>query len=537
MLETANGSVLAGTVDSGLYLVAQGIKPLHFNQTNVLSQNWVRSLCEDVEGNLWIGPGSGLVGLRARKVAALSPPDRWQGRPVLSISPGVDESLWITTEGAGLYHFKAGQWKHFGEGEGLSNLFVWSAKEDEDGKLWVATWGGGIFVKENDRFVHVKGMETNTTAMTAIFHAPNHVTWIGSRNGLLRYEAGVVTQFGTAEGLESPDVRTITRSDDGTIWFGMTGGGLGRLGPDGRLKQFKMADGLSSEEVQCLQIEKDGTLWIGTVGGGLTRLRNGKFTAITTREGLEDNIVSHIEEDSRGYFWMSSHKGIMRVSKAELNACADGRTNKVNCLAYGKGEGLPTLECTGGMQPSGCRTAEGLFLFPTSKGAVLIDPNEAKANSRPPPVIIEELLVEQQPVQPEKGAAGRLRIKPGRQQFDFYYAGLSFTVPEKVRFRYWLEGLEAQWRDAGAKRSANYSYIPPGDYRFHVTACNNDGVWNPAPASLAFTVLPHFWQTWWFQAAGTLAGAGLVAGTVSVAMRRRLQRKLGGIERQRAVER
>src|SRR6267142_621458 len=170
-------------------------------------------------------------------------------------------------------------------------------------------------------------------------------------------------------------------------------GGLERLSEDGTLKHFTTMDGLSNDYVQSLRLEKDGTLWIGTAGGGLNRFRDGKFAAITTRERLEDNVISHIEEDARGYFWMSSHKGILRVSKAELNACADGLTNQVNCLAYGIGEGLPNSECSGGLQPAGCRTTNGLFVFPTTQGAVMVDPNEAKRkrNERPPPVVIEEM--------------------------------------------------------------------------------------------------------------------------------------------------
>jgi len=306
------------------------------------------------------------------------------------------------------------------------------------------------------------------------------------------------------------------------------------------LKQFTTSEGLSSDDVQSLRAEPDGTLWIGTAGGGLNRLRRDKFTAITTGQGLEDNVIGHIEDDGRGFFWLSSHNGIMRVSKSELKACADARTNRVNCLNYGKGEGLPSLECSGGLQPAGCNTGNGELCFPTLKGAVTIDTSESarKRNERPPPIVIEEMLVGgQQAARNSIEKNKTLRIPPGRQRFEFRYTALSFTVPEKVRFKYWLEGLETDWTDFGSKRALNYPYIPPGDYKFHVTACNNDGVWNAQGATLAFTVLPQYWQTWWFQSSAGLAAAGLVAGSVSLGMRRRLHRKLERIERQRALER
>jgi signal transduction histidine kinase len=266
-------------------------------------------------------------------------------------------------------------------------------------------------------------------------------------------------------------------------------------------------------------------------------MRHEKFAAITHTNGLADNVICHIEEDSRSYFWMSSHNGIMRVSKAELSACADGQTNWVDCLNYGKGEGLPTLECSGGMQPAGCKTADGRLWFPTSKGLVAIDPSDVKKNQLPPPVVIEEVLVDGHPLPELQRANSPLQIPPGRHRFEFHFTGLSFTVPEKVRFKHRLEGLEPDWGEPESKRSADYSYIAPGDYTFRVTACNNDGVWSEHQAALRFTVLPLLWQTWWFRTLYAISGGAIVAATVVFAMRRRLERKLERLEQQRALER
>ena len=567
LLETRNGSLAGGTVDSGLFLIITNGAVLRFNRTNGLPQNWVRSLREDREGNLWIGAGSGgLVALRAGKVATLSPLDHWQSRAVLSVSVARNGAMWIGTEGAGLYCFHEGEWGHFGEAEGLSNLFVWSVSEDAQGRIWAGTWGGGVFSQRDGRFERVPGLETVTAPTPAVLHTQSGVTWIGTGDGLLRYEAGVTKWFGRKEGLELPDVRAVVQTSDGTVWFGMLGGGLGRLSNEGALRQFRKRDGLSSDFVQCLRLDGDGALWIGTFGGGLDRLKQGRFAAINTSEGLANSVIHHIEEDARGYFWLSSHGGVMRVSKAELNRCADGEAESVNCLSYGKGEGLPTLECTGGFQPGGAKTADGRLWFPTSKGLVAVDPNDVKINKLPPQVVVEEMLVEDQPVTAGlKGFGGTsytsphlvppiaqelgtrvtrpsekqepLQIPPGRKRFEFHYTGLSFTVPEKVRFQYRLEGLEPEWVVAGAKRVANYSYVPPGSYKFHVKACNNDGVWNDAGAELAFMVLPHFWQTWWFRVMATLAAASAVAGSVLIETRRRMHRKLERLEQQRGIER
>jgi ligand-binding sensor domain-containing protein/signal transduction histidine kinase len=537
MIETREGCLAVGTIDSGLDIINCRGGVLHFNHTNSLPQNWVRALCEDHEGNLWVAAGSGgLVALRAGKVAAIGPPEGWQGRAVLSVTAARDNSLWISTEGAGIYHFSNERWEHFGENDGLSNQFVWSLGEDSQGTLWAATWGGGMFVKQGNRFVRPPGLEENTVPMTTLLHGQNGITWIGTAAGLLRYEAGKVSSFGEREGLELADVRAVTQARDGTVWFAMTGGGLGRL-RDGSLKQFRKRDGLSSDFLQALRIDTDGILWIGTSSGGLNRMRGEHFAAITRTNGLADDVICDIEEDDRGYFWMSSHNGIMRVSKAELNACADGRTNWVDCLTYGKGEGLPTLECSGGMQPAGCKTLDGRLWFPTSRGLVAIDPSDVKKNQLPPPVVIEELLVDGRPLLPSQRSHSRLQITPGRHRFEFHFTGLSFTVPEKVRFKHRLDGLEQEWSDADSMRSADYSYIAPGEYTFRVMACNNDGVWNESEASLRFKVLPHFWQTWWFRVLSVICGVIVVAAAAVFTMRRRLERKLERLEHQRALER
>jgi len=537
IIETRTGALVGGTVHTGLYVIIPHKEVLNFNHLNGLPQDWVRALCEDHEGNIWLGAGSGgLVALRACKVATISPPDRWQGRAVLSVSAGRNEALWVSTEGAGLYRLQAGQWQQFGETNGLSNLFVWSVSEDVQGQLWAGTWGGGIFVNNGSHFARPLGLEDVTAPAPALLHTQNGVTWIGTDNGLIRYQSGSVTRFGEKEGLELPDVRTLLETPDGTIWFGMSGGGLGRLS-DGILKQFRRGDGLSSDYVHCLRLESDGSLWIGTSGGGLNRFKQEHFAAITKNNGLADDVICHIEDDSRGYFWMSSHHGILRVSKEELNACADGRTNLVACLAYGEGEGLPTDECSGGLQPAGCRTADGRLWFPTSRGLVAVDPGDVQKNQLPPPVLVEEVLVDGHRLVENQAGAPPVRIPPGRHRFEFHYTGLSFIVPEKVRFKYRLEGLEPDWTDAGTKRTANYSYVPPGNYAFRVIACNNDDVWNEHGASLEFGVLPFFWQTWWFRMLAGLIACGGVAAAVLVATRRRMRHKLERLERQRAVER
>src|SRR5437667_8169567 len=193
-----------------------------------------------------------------------------------------------------------------------------------------------------------------------------------------------MTWFGGKEKLYFPDVRSITESSDGTIWFGMLGGGLGSVS-NGELKQFRKRDGLASDFVQCLYADADGALWIGTSDNGLARLKQGKFAKIGNEQALPASVITHLVDDGAGNLWIGSHRGILRASKADLNRCADGQAKSVHCLTYGKAEGLVSQSCSGGFQPGACKTADGLLWFPTSKGLAIIDPVNVTTNQVQPP--------------------------------------------------------------------------------------------------------------------------------------------------------
>jgi signal transduction histidine kinase/streptogramin lyase len=533
--EMPNGALAIGTQDQGLYLLMPQGEWMHFSRGNELLNDWIRSLCIDTEGNLWVATGGGgLALLRAGTIVAMNPPDQWQGRAVLSVCASRSGAVWIGTEGAGLYRIENGQWSHFGQAQGLANLFVWSVAEDTRGNLWAGTWGAGLFLRHDDVFKRAPGIQNITLPMPALLPQADGLL-IGTEAGLLRYCGTNAVWIGQQPASVRADIRAIVEDKDGAIWFGALGGGLACL-KNGQVQHYGKADGLSSDFVQCLHLDSSGALWIGTFGGGLDRLKNGAFAAITARQGLPNNIIGAIVDDDLGHYWMSSHAGIVRVAKANLDLCADGKTNFVHCDTFVRGDGLPTLECSTSFQPSACKTADGRIWFPTGKGLVAADPRDIHINNRPPPVAVEEVRVDGQAVAGGSTVANPLRIEPGQHRIEVDYTALSFVAPEKVQFRYRLEGLKTGWVEAGTKRSADFTYLPPGHYVFHVVACNNDGVWNKTGAAFAFELLPHFWQTTWFlvlSAAAIMAAAGM---GVHLDARRRLHRKLELVERQRAVE-
>ena len=535
LIETKDGNLAVATPDRGFYLIFPGQGIVQFCRTNGFTDDWIASLCEDREGNLWVGMGnSGLALLRPGNVTTLNPPDLWQGRRVLSIACGSDDVLWIGTEGAGLYRFDNGSWTNFAVDVGL-HPYVWSVVLDAQGRTWTGSWGGSVHEWNGSQFELLPELKDFSAPVPALFASPGGGLLIGTGVGLMRYESGQITWLAREPEFHLPDVRTVTEAPDGTLWFGMSGGGLGRL-QQGSRQQFRRSDGLSSDFVQCLHLESDGTLWVGTFNG-LNRFKDGRFAAITKKQGLPDDTICDIEDDGRGYYWFSSHGGIIRVNQAELNRCADGQIKQVHCLTYGLSDGMPTLECSGGLQPAGCRTEDGRLWFPTSKGLVAVNPGKVENNTLVPPVVVERLLVDDQVVSGGATPEPLLRIAPGWHRFEFQFTGLSFVAPEKVRFRYRLEGAEPEWVETQSSRKAYYTHLPPGDYRFRVLACNNDGVWNEQGATLAFTVLPAFWQTWWFRASGAAMIALAGGGIAWLDARRRMRRKLERLERQQAVER
>jgi signal transduction histidine kinase len=255
-----------------------------------------------------------------------------------------------------------------------------------------------------------------------------------------------------------------------------------------------MSDGLASDHVRSLYEDGDGILWIGTYDGGLSRLKDGRITTYTTNDGLFNNGVFQILDDQRGNFWMSSNLGIYRASRQELNDFAEGKIHAINCISYGKRDGMLNAECNGGTQPAGVRTRDGRLWFPTQIGVAVIDPANVPFNSEPPPVLIEDFVIDGVPAK----INGALTIVPGHESFEVHYTGLSFVNPERIHFRYRMDGLDKDWVEAGTRRAAFYSHVPPGAYRFNVVAANADGVWNLVGASIQVTVVPPFWRTWWF---------------------------------------
>jgi signal transduction histidine kinase/ligand-binding sensor domain-containing protein len=474
----------------------------------------------DAEGNYWFSTyNNGLF--RARR-ETVTPYGKAQGLDVKEVYPLLerrDGSLWIGADSGALFRLEDGVLTRYAVSDPLPRL-VSSLYEDDAGQLWI----NGALRFVDGRLVRAPWTDTmpdtQFLACRAMYEDRDGAFWVGTGTGVARHLDGVSTYYTTRDGLAGNDTKVIIGDGEGGLWIG-SHGGLTRY-RDGRFTAWTVADGLPGDTVRALKLDDDGTLWIGTYDSGLGRLKDGRFTTYTTKDGLFDNGVFQILEDDSGRLWMSCNRGIYRVRKQELHDFAEGRIEAVNCLAYTKSDGMPSSECNGGRWPAGVKTRDGRLWFPTMGGVAMIDPSSIVANTQPPPVVIEAMRINNEPAPLDAwdSAIGDLRsaieIPPGKDNFAIEYTALSFINSENIRFKYKLEGADEEWVDAGTRRTAYFSHLPPGDYTFRAIAANADGVWNETGASVRITVVPPFWRTWWFAALAVALVIGAVAMAHSV---------------------
>ena len=479
-----------------------------FTTKDGLSNNAITFLYEDYEGGLWIGTHNGLNRLKDSKVFTYSAENGLPNDFIWSIFEDSKRNIWMGTYGTGLVRMKNGEIENFSVKDGLPSGVVRPIWEDRKGSLWIGTPAGLVRFRNGKFTSYTMKDGLSNELIRSIYEDSKGTLWIGTDDGLNWYRDGEFGIFDLEGGLEEREVVYSILEDRERILWIATYNGLIKI-KDGSFKRFGSKDGLGHARVFSILQDSSGNMWIGTNGGGLTRLKNGKFTSFTKSDGLPDNVIYRILEDKKKNIWMSSNQGIFSLSIGELDDFAEGRTNSLKPDTYGKAEGMKSLECNGGSSSAGCVTADGKLWFPTLKGAVAIDPEQKGKNEMPPPVKVENVIVDDRLIP----LGSDTILEPGARRFEFHYAALTFLAPEKVRFKFKLENFEEDWVDAEGRREAYYTNVPPGFYRFRVIACNNDGVWNTDGASFEFYLKPHFYQTLWFY---LVCGIGIVLSGVGV---------------------
>lgn len=504
---------------------------LYFTTEDGLSDNYITSISEDHEGTIWVGTlTGGLNRLIPANVFVYRDGQEGAVNNITSISRASDGGKWYGLNCGGVLLLRDGE--IYRQDIPLRNDCVWSVYEDSKENLWIGTWGGGLHrwnAGRLDYFGVNEGFPAD--AVLATYEDRDGTMWFGTHNkGVVRYENGDFTVFTDRDGLPHNDVRVIYQDLDGNLWFGTH---LGLTKYNGReFKVYDSSDGVPQVQVRSIYQDDEGVLWFGTYGGGLLRYEDNRFTVYTVQDGLRDNIISHILEDESGNFWMGSNRGIFKVSKQDLKDYTGGKIDRIFSYSFGVEDGLISRETNGGFQPSALQTDDGKLWFPTIDGVAMIDPAAVRKNTKPPSVIIEATEIEQQVTD----AADGISIQPGDRNFSITYTALSFIDPDKMEFRYKLEGFDSYWINAGNRREAYYTNIPPGNYVFRVIASNNDGVWNTTGASIEIVVVPPFWQTPWFQLVVGLFLLGSLTGIIYYSSTKKLKHRLEKAEQEHLLQ-
>lgn len=519
----------------------------------------IQALYADGEDALWIGTNAGLLRYALGKLEKFPVTDPLATASVLSILEDREGDLWVGTEASGLQILRDSRFHTITAHDGLSSDSVSTVVEGRAGLLWVGTTNSGLNVVRltgtdpGDATIAPVRAALTSDVILSLAAAPNGDLWVGTPDGLNRVRFGVVDAYTSSDGLPDDFIRSLLVDNDGSLWVGTRHGlahmtfAAGSTTPT-HIETYTQKDGLGSDLVGAMARDSGSDLWIATLNG-LSRLRQDgskmKVSNYTTADGLRSNVITALlpiyegagliigtqdhgwgfwdgsrfgsfqrdslegaaihavlmDERNLGNLWFATASGLARCSiYSERTGCRDW-------LDFGTADGLRSRETAVNSHPSAWKSTDGRLWFATPKGLVEVDPAHFPVNTVPPPVAVERFAVDDAE---QALHATDLRIPAGHNHFQIEYAAMSFVAPQKVRYRYKLDGFDHDWTDAGPRRTAYYTNIPPGHYTFRVQAANNDGVWNQAGASLAFDLRPHFYQTIWFYVLLALALVGLV---------------------------
>jgi len=480
--KTRSGDLLLAVRNRGLCQLAAGQIV-----TLLATTEGITSILEDRDQNLWIGTFRGLQRLLDKTVQALRDFDI----PVTSLLEDNEGSVWIATLQSGVHRLRPSPFVTFTNDDGLVDNRTWSVLQDKAGEVWIGTDSGVSQWKDNTFLNYptpgpVKALAIDGTGIlwiaapgavmrwnqnmfsiaipavsaSSIQADPSGGLWIGAKDGLYKYNHGKLEKKGAEE------VTTLYQDSKSILWIGTTNGLR-------RWNNESVEPWLIEDPVLCIQEDRLGDLWVGS-SRGVQCIHNRKITIYTAQNGLPHELVFSILEDRAGNLWMSGRRGVFRMER---------NPHGIHCVTYDSSKGLGSSECADG-KPAGWKMADGKFWFATVHGVGVIDPDHYYVNRLPPPVVIESMIVDRVTVR--NIHAADLRLPAGSSRVEIYYAGISFLPWQK--FRYVLQGFDQFWTNAGGHRSATYTNLPPGKYRFKVLACNSDGVWNIEGKGIAFEI-------------------------------------------------
>ncbi|HLX70400.1 MAG TPA: two-component regulator propeller domain-containing protein [Verrucomicrobiae bacterium] len=485
LLTDSHGTVWVGTTGNGLIRYVNG-ETSTLRKTNGLAEDYVSSLCEDREGNLWVGTRDGLTEISDLKFPTASTATDPLNSPVHCVSTGRNGGIWCATS-AGIYNYKDKNASYLLQPTN-SNLYCKRVLEARNGDIYALSAAREIRIFSHGQIIADHRNKEWPTALAE----DDHGVIVAVGGGLFRVTPKKVTPFVSREPL--PDfhwIRNLFTCADNSLLVA-TVDGLYRVHED-RIDHWSTAEGVADQDIICAIEDNEGTLWLGGIAG-LTRIRNNKASVIHL--AAAEPSINAIVSDDLGNLWLSCSSGIIRASRRELNGFADGRITHVDAKLYDGFDALKTIDLTD-VESVGCKTPDGRVWFGGPLGAVEIDPGHIPTDPVPPMVYIQKVLVNGV----QESGPHAVSERRGNGELAFQYTAVSFVAPQKIRFRYKLEGYDQNWVEAGSQRYALYANLHPGSYRFEVRACNVDGIWNTGSATFDVELPPLFYQTVWFKLA------------------------------------
>jgi ligand-binding sensor domain-containing protein/signal transduction histidine kinase len=484
------GNLWVGTRHHGLCRLAAA-KVSCWSSKDGLADDYVRSLFEDDEHNLWIGLFRG--GLARWRAAPLLP---LRGEPrdlanVLAANMLADHAgnLWIGTWGKGLYRLQRG--KITAEPLPGNSTTPRAMAEDSAGNVWIGTWFNGLFRYRGGGYQHfLLGKESVTDAISALLFDRHGGLWVGTYTGLLQFTDGVPAKNGGVLFLKDKLIVCLVEDGDGSILAG-TSSGLYRVRGD----EVQRIEGLSHSYVQSLSLDSDGNVWAGTKAGGLDWIQGDRAFPLRTVNGMVDYTVFSVLDDGRGFLWIATSRGILRVQRRQLEELAQQKRTTLDSVLLGKADGMPSSECVGAAQPPSARMKDGTLWFATAKGLVRTDPAEVQLPGAPSAARVTGLVLGTRAL----NRASAVELPPGLEDLAVEFNSQNLANPGQMQFRYKLEGYDSDWT-VTKTRGARYRKLPPGHYRFLVNARNAGSPWNDTIDSIAVRQRPYFYQAWWFYA-------------------------------------
>lgn len=466
--------------------------------------NRILSILEDHEGNLWFAGDAGLIQLKDNKFISYGPLEGSQSNSSHSVCVDQSGNICVGFRESGLsifYQSTVRNWVFRGM---LPEFEILSVIPAHDGGLWIGyTWYGLIRFFADGRIKNMRMLDGQATEfVSALFENSNHELWMGSMGFVSHFKNDQFHDYQFEIPSTRTEVTSVIHRKNNEIWFGTRGYGLYEIVNE-KVTRQNIQDELLSDGITALFEDADSVLWIGSDNHGLYRYHNGTYTNYSVRDGLFCDRLFSILEDDSAKLWFSTNKGVFSVRKQQFEDYANQKISQITCQVYNQLDGMREAECNGRRQPSAWKARDGKLYFTSIAGVVCIDPNHYPVNHVKPPVYIEHFASSDSTYIWQEQS---IRLKARERDLTFKYTALSFTIPERVKFKYQLIGYDKHWIEK-TNRSANYTNLPKGNYTFQVIACNNDGLWNEEGASIQFTIPPFWWETWW--AYGGYFGLGL----------------------------